>query len=292
MRIITMRVVCGWFVPAVVVLLTCTHMPCSAHVVWTRTNSVDSETVFLSHMDQTTKYEIPVQLPLTPDLGLTPTSALVQITTNTDVPSGIFGPDSLLMTQSQTLRSTATVSDLAGDLTIEFWFKWLSTMTSSTLQIGLASGAKILIARDVLNPVNDRFGIAGTHGSYCSTNGFVDWPTVGEEEAGLNTWRHLGLTIHSAGISYDSLAEHDVYLPGTIGRMYLFGHGVGLPVHEIDLAGLKVHDASAIQVQMTGGGIAVDEITVWKKDWSENGENHHPFSNGRGSAGIDDALFY
>lgn len=294
MRNSTMRVVHVWPMAVALVLFACTNTPGNAHVIWSQTNSVDADTLFLTHMDDTTKQEVPAEASLASDLGLTPTSALVQITTGTDVPSAIFGPHSLQLTQSQTLRSTATVSDLTGDLTIEFWFKWLPTMTSSTLQVGLASGAKIMIARDALNSANDRFGVAGTHGSYRSTNGFVDWPNVGEEEAGLNTWRHLGLTIHSAGIAFDPAAEHDVYLPGTVGRMYLFGHAAALPPTdiEIDLAGLKVHDASAIQLQMTGSGIAVDEITIWKKDWSENGSNHHPFSDGRGNAGIENALSY
>lgn len=267
--------------------------PAHAHVHWTRVNTVDSTTLFLSHGDNATTTLLPAEPPLNADLGLTPTSAAAPITTSTDVAGSLFGPHSITLTQPQTLQSTASLTNVSGDLTIEFWFKWLPTMTSSTLEVGLGSGARIRIARDTANPAQDRLGVAGTHGTYLSVPQFPNWNAIGEEEASLNEWRHMGLTIHSTGLVYDGAQGHDVYAPGSIGRIYLNGHLLGVhPAQTIDLAGLPVHDASRVVLRMQGAGMAIDELAIWSKDWSENGSNTNPFGNGRGGASVENALHY
>lgn len=274
------------------VVLLCTNA--GAHAInWDRVNAVDADTLALYHFDNATADLAPVESPLNAGLDLAPSSALAPITVSSDVVSGIFAPQSIRLMTTQTLQSTSALTDVSGDLTIEFWFKWLPTMTSSTLQVGLGSGARVLLARDVLYPVNDRFGVGGGHGTFRSAPGFVDWPSVGEEHADLNTWYHIGLAIHSTGIVYDEVSGHDAYAAGSVARMYLHGHAVGIPVTEIDLGGMQVHNSSRVTVRIAGAGVALDELAIWKKDWTANGTNPDPFGDGRGGdARVENALEY
>ncbi len=264
-----------------VIATACLAVPAFAHVHWTRVNAVDEATVALYHFENVTEQEAPAESPLPAGLALIPSSALQPIAALEDTAGAIFGTHSVRL-GTQTLLSTLSAPDLDGDLTIEFWFKWLPTMTSSTVEIGLRSGARIHVSRDVLHPGNDRFGVAGTHGSFVDAPGFTNWIDVGEEEASLNEWRHLGVTIHSAGLEYNTALGHDVYRAGSVARLYLNGHAVGLYPYAIDVAGFQVHDASRIAITMRGDGVAVDEFAVWRKDWSENGSVDNPFSDGRG----------
>lgn len=278
--------------PALAILFACAATPLHAHLHWTRVNTVSPDTAALYRFDSNTVVASPAE-GLPPDLGLTPTSGAALLAPATDIPDSIFGPSSLGLPSAQTLRSTDTLAAMQGDVTIECWFKWNASMSTSSLEIGLQSGAKILLARDITNPANDHFGISGTHGSFVAAPGFTNWQDVGEEEAGLNEWRHLALAIHSAGIHYDALSAHDIYSTGTVGRLYLNGHPVGSFPHSIDLSGLKVHDASRVTAIMDGGGMTIDEFTVWKRDWSENGNNTNPFADGRGaSAGVKQWRMY
>ena len=41
-----------------------------------------------------------------------------------------------------------------------------------------------------------------------------------------------------------------------------------------------------------GGGTALDELTLWSRDWTENGVVDNPFANGRGAAAVDDWALY
>jgi hypothetical protein len=60
----------------------------------------------------------------------------------------------------------------------------------------------------------------------------------------------------------------------------------------MDLSGLKVHDTSGVTVIMRGGGMVVDEVTLWKRDWSDNGAAANPFADGRGAAAVDNWARY
>jgi len=272
-----------WALMSMLVLfLSSIAAPAHAHVHWTRVNGVDPETVALYHFENTTSQVIPPSGNLDQNLGLTPFSGASSITGTADTPAAIFDPGALALNETQTLRTTATVTNLAGDLTIEFWFKWVPAMTSSTLEVGLASGARVMIARDTAVPVNDRFGVAGTHGSYVSAPAFTNWADYGEEEGSLNEWRHLALAIHSAGIHFDPVSAHDVYSTGTTGLLIYNGHPVGFLPYTFNLSGLKVHDASRLTVVMRGNGVVIDELTIWQRDWTENGTKFDSFSNGRG----------
>jgi hypothetical protein len=254
---------------------------------------VAADTVALYHFSDAWTTVAQAAAPLAEGLGLTPTSVAAPISTTVDIPSAVFSPRALSLYGTQNLRTTDTVANLQGDLTVECWFKWTPAVTSATMEIGLVSGAKIRVARDLIQPENDHFGVAGTHGAFRTPAGFVNWGTVGEEEAGLNEWRHLALCVHSTGLVFDPQQNHDVYAPGSVGRLFLNGHAVGVPVDTIDLAGLAVHDASRVGVTMQGAGMMVDEVTVWRRDWSDNGTNVNPFSNGRGGdAGVKNALRY
>lgn len=264
-----------------------------AHVHWTQTNNINSNTVALFHFDDASTTAAMPAAGLAPDLGFTVyTGSAAFLSPVTDTPGSIFLPQALNLPATQTLRTTTSVSGLDGDLTIETWFKWQPSLAACSLDIGLQSGAKIRIVRDTLNSANDRFGISGTHGSYITAPGFTNWAAMGDEEASLGEWRHLALTVHSAGIHYDPVAAHDVYSTGTIGRLYYNGHAVGSFPYEINLSGLQVHAASRLTIVVTGGGMALDELTVWKQDWSDNGTVPNPFSNGRGNAGVREWVEY
>lgn len=280
------------FVSALAIAIAGSVMPAHAHVHWTQRNNVTADTVALYHFSDTNTTVAAPASPLAQGLGLTVFSGATSLVPVADTPGAIFNPQGLNLPATQTLRATDTASAVDGDITIECWFKWSTGVTSATLDIGLQSGAKIRIARDASTPANDKFGVAGTHGSFIPVPEFTNWTDVGEEEAGLNEWRHLGLTIHSTGIYYDAVANHDRYSTGTVGRMFLNGHVTGAAVHTIDLSGLKVHDASGITIIMTGGGMVVDELAVWRKDWSANGATPNPFANGRGGAAVNDWLDY
>jgi hypothetical protein len=209
---------------SLVILTACAVSPARAHVSWNRVNHVDSDTITLYHFDNTDDNVASPVSPLSPNLGLTVFSGLTPLSTIADTPGSIFTPQALNLPATQTLRTTDSVAGLSGDLTIECWFKWSPSITSATLEFGLQSGARVLVARDIGTPANDKFGVAGTHGSFVAAPDFPNWENVGEEEAGLNEWRHLALAIHSTGIHYDPIGAHDVYSTSTTGRLYLNGH--------------------------------------------------------------------
>ena len=264
-----------------------------AHVHWTQTNNINSSTVGLYHFDDASTTIAMPALGLPPDLGFTVFSGSTPFMSPvSDTPGSIFAPQGLSLPATQTLRTTSTVGGLDGDLTIEFWFKWAPTLNAAQLEIGLRSGARILLSRDQLNPSNDKFGVAGTHGSFVSAPGFTNWTAMSEDEAALGEWRHLALTVHSTGLHYDTLSGHDVYNAGTVGRLYYNGHAVGSYPFTFDLSGLQVHDASGLTIIMTGAGMTIDEMAVWKYDWSQNGAIANPFANGRGNAAVNDWQMY
>ena len=257
-----------------------------AHVQWTQTNQPDPEMLVLYHFDEhvsTTGQTLAAADPLPENRRLTlEAPAGLSARTVHDTAGEIFNPHALEFRGAQRLRSEATLGDISGDVTIEFWMRWDSAVTSQTLQAGLASGAKLYIARDTLVPANDRFGILGTHGSYVSAPGFVSWAAVGEDEAPFDEWLHFAVTIHSTGLYYNSGTGHDMYNPGSIARLWLNGHAVGAAPHTVNIESLQVHDASRIVLQSVNGGVKVDEFAVWKKDWSKNGTASNPFADGRG----------
>lgn len=280
-----------WRLPALA-LLACAAGAANAHVHWTRTNSVDADTIALYHFDSATSTAAPVAASLPAGLGLSVFSGAAQLAPLADTAGAIFQPQSLSLPSAQVLRTTDTVAGLAGDLTIECWFQWLPALTSCSLEVGLRSGARIVVARDVANPANDRFGIAGTHGSFIPAPGFTSWAALGDEEASLGEWRHLALAIHSTGIHYDPVEAHDVYSTGSVARLYLNGHATGTFPFAIDVAGLKVHDASQVTVMVTSGGMALDELALWRRDWTANGAAANPFADGRGGAGVAGWILY
>lgn len=261
--------------------------PAFAHVHWHRVNDFSPGlTVGLYHFDE---HGVGVGQTLKPAPGLPLNRGLLigapsgdGLASIHDVPGSIFEPHALHIRSAQIMDSTETVGDLEGDLTIEFWFMWDVDLEYQRVQIGLRSGAKIEIARSTVNPASDVFGVAFTHGDFVSAPGFVNWDEVGEEEAGLGDWRHVAVTIHSTGIHFEAGLGHDVYDPGSLARFWVNGHAVGEHPHTVDIAGMQMHDASRIRIRSLEGPIRIDEVTIWRKDWSENGTVPEPFADGRG----------
>lgn len=263
-------------------------MDARAHVHWSRPNDADPDCLALYHLNDASAAPGSVLAaapgqPAGHGLLVGPPAGL-PMTITADVAEPFLGPGALALGSAQTAESGDSLAGLDGDLTIEFWFKWEPSMTSSSLQVGLGSGARLQVTRDVSNPAHDRFGVAATHGDFRPAPGFTNWADVGSEEAPLDRWIHAALTITSAGIHNDPALAHDVYSTGTVARFYLNGHATGAAPHTLDLTGLRVHDASRLQIRcLDGGGVLIDEVTVWKKDWSDGGTASHPFSDGRGA---------
>lgn len=268
-------------------------LPAVAHVNWSQVNSIDPDCLGLYHVDEnltTTGDVLAVPTGMPVDRGLNLEASVTPVATVSDVPKAIFAPKALSLANAVTLRSTETLANLTGDLTVEAWLKWESGFTSSSVQFGLQSGAKLRITRSTTTPALDQFGIQGTHGGYRTAPGFTNWNDVGSEEAPIGSWLHVGFTIQSTGIHYDSTLAHDVYSTGSTARLYLNGHAVGTPQTLIDVSGLQVHDGSKLIVQNLGGTVLLDEITMWKRDWSNNGTVSNPFSNGRGSGTFNSSI--
>lgn len=258
----------------------------AAHVHWTRVNDVDPLCAALYHFDTTdtaVNDVLPVASGLSADLGLVVgTTSGAGASAVVDTPDSIFGPHALRLQSTQDLQSAGNIADTDGDLTIEFWFKWDPSVTAQTVTVGLQSTANLVIQRDTATPANDRFGIEFTHGDYVSAPGFVDWPTVGLEEASLGEWRHYAVTIHSTGMTFDAVSGHDKYNPGSTATIWLNGHATGSHPHTVGIEGMQAHDASRVRIRNTDGTVSIDEFAIWKHDWSENGTVANPFANGRG----------
>jgi len=258
-----------------------------AHVEWTTANGNSPLLVGLYHCDDTVVGTGDVIAAITEQgehrniaIGAPASTGLVASSDVTaDAP---LGPGSLEFTSAQDCNTAFTFHDLDGDLTIEGWFKWDVALVTSSIEFGLRSGAKISLIRDVATPANDRFQLSFTHGDTASAPGFTDWPAVGVEHGALGVWRHVAVTIHSTGMVFNSGLGHDVYLPGSTATFWLDGHEFG--VGPVDIAGKQVHDASRIRIRNLAGGVKIDEVAVWRHDWSENGTVAEPFENGRGSS--------
>jgi hypothetical protein len=184
---------------------------------------------------------------------------------------------------------------------VEGWIKWPTNFTSGTVTFGLRSGVRIQVTRDLANPANDRFGIASVHGTYASAPGFTNWVAVGTEEAPLNEWIHVAMAFTPLGEYYDPATSHDHYTTGTVARLFLNGHLFGtapnttIPIG--GLAGLQWHDPTRVRVGGTipsGSSILVDEVSIWKRDWTQDGTVLNAFNNGRQAApaGVQDWASY
>jgi len=261
-----------------------------AHVDWTQVNQVDPGLFGLYHFDDSTAavgdvLDVPFGINASRGLtvaALTPPGAGMSVSTELVEP--FFGPGSLRLDGAQRADSAFVIpSGAAGDTTIEFWLKWDAAPSASEIQVGLRSSAKVRIVRDTANPANDRFGILATHGDYTSAPGFVDWPTVGTEEAPLDEWIHVAMTVHSTGFTYDSLAGHDRWNAGSTARLYLNGHAVGSAPHTVSVESMQVHDDSKLTVNNISGAVTIDEVAVWSSDLSNDGAVATPFADGRGS---------
>lgn len=261
----------------------------SAHVDWTRVNAADPELLALYHMSDANLQPgqvlaVPTGLPPGRNLLIgAPTGSAA--TTTTDIVEPIFGATALDLHAPQVMESPATV-DISGDISIEFWLKWPITLSAkSQLDIGLRSGPKIRLTRNPFVPAEDQFGMLTTHGDYVSSPGFTNWADFANQgEAELGEWLHFGLTIHSTGLTFDSGLNHDIYNPGSLARFWLNGHLEGAFPHTVDISGMRTHGDSTIRINnLSYGEALVDEVTIWKKDWSANGANANAFNDGRGN---------
>lgn len=74
-----------------------------------------------------------------------------------------------------------------------------------------------------------------------------------------------------------------MFSTGSVARFYLNGHIAGSPLDISNSAAVQAHDFGQLRIGMLGGtDILLDEVAIWSTDWSTNGSNASPFSNGRG----------
>jgi hypothetical protein len=266
-----------------------------AHVDWTRANDIDPQCLALFHITSSSvtpgeTIQTAAGLPTSQSL-LIETPIGLPPTTVSGTPDPVLDPLAIRFRSQVRCQSTATLANLAGDMTLEMWFRWDPLLTSASLQFGFRSGARLLITRDTTSPSLDRFGISATHGDFVSAPGFTDWAVLGSEEAGLGDWIHAAVTIDSAGMHLDPSLAHDVYSTGTVARFWLNGHAAGSFPHTVDLTGSRVHDSSRLVLEcLAGDGIEADEATIWTKDWSTAGTVSAPFSDGRGSGTVSSSV--
>jgi hypothetical protein len=258
-----------------------------AHVDWTQVNQPDPQTLALFHFDEhhhdlfvneeglAPSFDLHVSAPSGEEFGFE----------HKDLPDAIFAPHAIHFRSAQRAESSAEAAGVDGDLTIEFWFQWDPALTTQRIEVGFAESLRLVIARDASNPANDLFGVAGAepHGDFRSAPGFVDWPTVGSEEASLGEWRHVAVAIHSTGLVHDMGLDHDVYAAGSRGRFYLNGHLTGVSETVLDIEGMRGHEHSTLVIDNKEGLFYIDEATFWTKDWSDNGAVGFPFGDGRGA---------
>ena len=256
----------------------------SAHVVWTLPNQADPSIVGLYHFEQagapstggalvnvfgaSSPGELLIQSPVGTGFSFSSSTAGLPLGVKSLRADGVQRADSL------------GLFDSAHDTTIETWLKWDPAPAASGIEFGFRSSAKLRLIRDPLSPAADRFGLAGTHGSFVSANGFTDWTTIGTEEAPYDEWVHVAVVVHPTGLQYNSTADHDEYTAGSVARFYLNGHLFGAPT---DVSGLLVHGESKLTISVLNGAVQLDEVTIWNRDLSNNGAVTSPFANGRGT---------
>lgn len=279
-----------------------------AHVTWSRANAVSSDTLGLWHLSDantTVGATLAADAPLGAGRGLKLAAtagpgAATDPSTTVSAPAGVFGPAALRLRGMQVADTSDTLRGVpdgtTGPVTIECWFAWPAgpgASTSSTLDVSFHSGMRLRVARDIANPANDRFGLSFTLGDYVSVPGFIDWPTVGSEEASLDEWRHLAVCVTPTGSFYDVPTGHEMYSTGTVARVYLNGHVVGTP----DVSLKQLHESTRIRVATVTGdtnGVLIDEVAVWRRDWSADGAVAAPFGDGRPAppAGVRDWMLH
>ncbi|CAN5492379.1 hypothetical protein BH09SUM1_BH09SUM1_00200 [soil metagenome] len=269
----------------------------SAHVIWTQGNSIDPDCRALYHFTAASTNVGDHILPASPEPSteefvVAAATAGPGASLSTDTAFAFLGTNSLKLQGTQTIDTQGNV--LGGNLgqsylssndsTVEFWFKWDVTTPSQTLRVGLSRTAKILIVRDNATPANDRFGIEFTHSDFVSAPGFTNWGAADPDEAALGDWHHAAFTIHSTGITFDSLDGHDKFNAGSTAIIWLSGHPQGASPFTVSVTGMRAHDASKVRIQTDGtSAVFIDELTIWSKDLSNNGALLTPFANGRGT---------
>jgi hypothetical protein len=297
----------------------------SAHVVWTQVNQSDADAIAVYHLNDSV-FTVGSALAVAPDWS-TSRSLTIQavtgpapgFTSSANVPDTFFGT-SLRMDGAQRADSAKNFgyddpayvgADLNGalpgdnnfgpdlvdkDVTIGFWLKWDAAPSASSIEIGFRSGSKLRITRDTVTPANDQFAVVATHGTTVSAPGFTNWDVLGTEEAPLDEWIHLSVTIDSTGSTYDSLSGHWRYNADTVGRFYLNGHPVGVAPHTAAFDGLlDFHsESSLLTIRNISGAVTIDEVAIWGTDLSVGGTAAAPFANGIGSgaSSVDDWMSY
>lgn len=286
----------------------------SAHVSWTQVNQSDENAIAVYHLDDTT-FTTGSALAVAPDWSPTRSLTIQAVTapapgfsSSASVRDTFFGT-SLRMSGAQRADSTKNFgyddpayvgADLNGslpgdnnngpdlvdkDVTIGFWMKWDDAPSSSSLEIGFRSGAKLRITRDTGTPSGDQFCVLATHGTLVTAPGFTNWAAIDPDEAPLNEWIHVAVAIDSTGSTYDSLSGHYRYNAGSVARFYLNGHPVGTAPHTVAIDGvLDFHsESSLLTIRNVSGSVTIDEVAIWGTDLSVGGTVGTPFANGIGS---------
>lgn len=281
------------FVGSIVAVCIQSHTVGWGHTVWQQRNESGPWTVCLYHCDEEiTDESLFIYNAIDdPDLHVSIGPAVADpLTSTTDVRHGFLNR-AIVGRSEQSCISQGKISHPMGDLSIEFWMKFIEY--GADIQIGFQTGVSLRIR---IGGEGDRFQLVGANeiiqdSTQYSAPGFESFPPVGN-------WHHYGVTIHAPSIRQNESGTFS-YEEGSYAQFFYDSHIVGfVDQTKLDLTGLEFSPQSNIMIQIHHGTMIFDEIMISNIDWSNpvghGGAGHggirigHAFENGRQPVSISD----
>jgi hypothetical protein len=276
---------------AVGLLVVAVAAPALAHVVWRRSNRVDPSVIAIYRFSD--QAELAAKA-FKPAGGLSDTLVLQVARAGADaigfveqVASPPLGPGAATFTGPVIAATVDEFEGAAGDLTIELWYRF-DRDSDSGFEFGFEKGPRVHVMRGKENEAMDMFMLVTTGGTPAmSAPEFFGWASLYGGDAQIGGWRHVAIAIHSTGLEESAETGGTVYKEGSAARFWWYGHNLGEGA-TVDLTGARADEKSRLVLRNMMGKIAVDEISIWKKDWSEQGQNPKVFDEGHGSGRLPD----
>lgn len=258
----------------------------AAHVIWKQRNEPGAWTVALYHCDEE---DVAVGSALADAAGDGSLDLIVgepgdaPLESTFDVPRE-FLVRAVQINSAQTLAAAGDAAHPEGDMSIEFWCRFLGA--GADVQVGFPDGVSL---RMRIGGNGDRFQLFGANhndpesGAY-SAPGFNSFPPVDD-------WHHYGVTLFAPNVEVLENGRRR-YGEGCKARFFFDSHIVGFADNQtLDLAGLEFEPFAPPAVTAREGGLMLDEIMISRVDWSDpvghGGSGHgglrltHGFEDGR-----------
>jgi hypothetical protein len=293
-----MRIVSGFLFSVITIsMMILSVKSVCGHTVWTQRNSPGPWTVVLYHCDDEDVNEGSViqEAGGKPNLNLLigPPEGEGLESTN-QVPQAILSR-AIIGNSTQYCVASGTTAHPAGDMSIEFWCRFLEI--GADIQLGFMDGVSLRLR---ISPDGDRFQLMGLNvqdvdDTRYAAPGFASFPPVG-------TWHHYGVTIHAPNVIQLENGNYQ-YGEGCFAKFYYDSHIVGfVDQRQTDLTGLEFAPAAAPAILIHQGRAVFDEFMISSVDWSDpvghGGSGHggigqdHAFENGRQPVVVTDWHFY